>query len=238
MRVEHWERELDVEGWREARRVDGMRPGFVEMLDRAGPAGKRVLDVCTGTGTVALRVAEAAELVVGVDVSVERLRTAEAEARSRGLDDVLFLAGDVESTPYDAFLRGGEAVTSRLCMSREIVELAGSYLPPGGLFVFACHGTDHWQETGRGSGHAFGEEELLGMLEESGLHPVRVEVDTAVVRYGSLRELEEELGERLVERWMRDSRWSGLRRSFSGGRKTLTRSVVVGAAERASGERV
>lgn len=87
MRVEHWERELDVEGWREARRVDGMRPGFVEMLDRAGPAGKRVLDVCTGTGTVALRVAEAAELVVGVDVSVERLRTAEAEARSRGLDE-------------------------------------------------------------------------------------------------------------------------------------------------------
>lgn len=228
--VERRVRELPVEEWRAEERVDGMRPLFAEMLEEV-PEGSLCLDVCTGAGRVALHLAPRMERVIGVDVAEERLRRAREETRRRGLGNLLFLRGDVESTEYSAFLRGGDAVTSRLCMSRDILERAGRYLPRGGVFVFAAHHEDYWRETGEGSRYSFHQDELRGFLEDAGLQPERLVLDKAVVGYPSLNDVERDLGG-TADRWRRDSRWDGLRRSFEAGVTSLTRAVLLGVARR------
>lgn len=228
-------RRVSAEEWRAEPRVDGMRPVFVEMLQEAVGPRDRVLDVCTGAGRVALHLADRASVVVGVDVAENRLRKARRRAAERGLENVHFVRGDAEEAEYDAFLSGGDAVTSRMCMSRAIVERAGRYLSPGDAFVFAAHHVDHWRETGRGSGYAFGEGEMLRMLSDSGMEPVRLVLDVAEVEYRSLDEVERDVGERTVERWRRDSRWQGLEESFDRGENHLTRSVLLGLARKGIG---
>lgn len=228
--VERRVRELPVEEWRGEERVDGMRPLFAELLTEV-PGGSRCLDVCTGAGRVALHLAPQMGRVVGVDVAGERLRRGREEARRRGLRNVLFLRGDVESTEYRAFLRGGDAVTSRLCMSRDIVRRVGRYLPRGGVFVFAAHHEDHWRETGEGSRYSFHQDELRRFLENADLRPERLVLDKAVVGYPSLDDVERDIGG-MAERWRRDSRWNGLRRSFEAGVTSLTRAVLLGVARR------
>lgn len=223
-------RELPVDEWRGEERVGGMRPLFAEMLEEV-PDGSRCLDVCTGAGRVALHLAPRVERVVGVDVEGDRLRRGREEARRRGLGNVLFLRGDVESTGYRAFLRDGDAVTSRLCMSRDILERVGRYLPSGGVFVFAAHHEDHWRETGEGSRYSFAADEFRRVLEGSGLRPRRLVLDEAVVRYPSLDAVERDLGG-TAERWRRDGRWAELQRSFEAGVTSLTRAVLLGVARR------
>lgn len=61
--------------------------------------GDRVLDVCCGTGDVALRFAKAGCGVVGLDFSQPMLRQAEARARAAGLS-VSFLQGDALQLPF------------------------------------------------------------------------------------------------------------------------------------------
>jgi ubiquinone/menaquinone biosynthesis C-methylase UbiE len=65
--------------------------------------GQNVLDVGTGTGAVALRVARlvGAGKVVALDVSLEMLRVAKNRAEAAGLTNVRFNEGRAESLPVD-----------------------------------------------------------------------------------------------------------------------------------------
>lgn len=62
-------------------------------------AGKRVLDVGTGTGRAALAFASAGATVIGVDASAEMLAVAQRHAAERGLS-ASFQVGDAHALPF------------------------------------------------------------------------------------------------------------------------------------------
>ncbi len=64
--------------------------------------GDKVLDLCTGTGSVALVMAEHIEdsLVIGLDFSMGMLKKAKEKAEKRRLNNLFFVAGDAGSLPF------------------------------------------------------------------------------------------------------------------------------------------
>jgi len=80
---------------------------FTEIVDgvirRAGlQRGQRVIDLGTGTGSVAIKAASAVMpggTVTAVDISAEMLGLARPRARSMGLSNVTFLEGRAEEIP-------------------------------------------------------------------------------------------------------------------------------------------
>jgi len=60
-----------------------------------GKPDKVVYDLYSGTGTIAQLMASAAKKVIGVEIVEEAVRAAEMNARENGLDNCVFLAGDV-----------------------------------------------------------------------------------------------------------------------------------------------
>lgn len=82
------ERVADLEG----------RRSFVDFV---GPSpDTSVLDIATGPGFVALAFAERVRDVVGIDITPAMLERAELERSRRGLANVRFELGDVESLPF------------------------------------------------------------------------------------------------------------------------------------------
>jgi len=70
------------------------------LLAFVGPiAGRRVLDVGTGTGRAAIALASEGALVTGIDASEAMLRVARERAAAREVE-VTFAAGDAHAIPY------------------------------------------------------------------------------------------------------------------------------------------
>lgn len=80
----------------------GFRGLWWEMADHAAPVrGARCLDVCTGTGGVALALAARGARVVGLDLAHGMLRRAVRKARGHGFDGrVRFLRMDARSIAF------------------------------------------------------------------------------------------------------------------------------------------
>ena len=76
-----------------------------ELVRRAGAKpDDRILDLCTGTGDVAIRFARNNQVgeIVGVDLSEEMLRLAKRKAMNGGLAKrIRFLRGDAVNLPFD-----------------------------------------------------------------------------------------------------------------------------------------
>jgi ubiquinone/menaquinone biosynthesis C-methylase UbiE len=62
--------------------------------------GKRVLDVGTGDGRLALGAAPYASEVEGVDPDADAIRSARAKAREQGFANVAFRVGAAQELPY------------------------------------------------------------------------------------------------------------------------------------------
>jgi ubiquinone/menaquinone biosynthesis C-methylase UbiE len=118
------------------------------LIDNAGvPAGSRLLDICTGTGAVALRAGEATGnggVAVGLDFSAGMIRKACEKARRAGLVGVHFVVGDAARLPFRA--GAFEAVTCSHAMyelTPEVrscaLEEAHRVLRPGGRFLMMEH---------------------------------------------------------------------------------------------------
>ena len=58
--------------------------------------GKDVLDIGTGNGRLALRIAATARSVVGIDPDPDAIRAAKREARARGVRNVRFAVGPAQ----------------------------------------------------------------------------------------------------------------------------------------------
>lgn len=79
----------------------GILDAIEHAINRLEPApGMRVLDVATGTGWGARRLAERGCKVTGVDFAAEMLAEARKRASARGLD-IEFLGADAEALPFD-----------------------------------------------------------------------------------------------------------------------------------------
>lgn len=115
-----------------------------ETMERYGArhAGASILDLGCGTGSMTLELARRGYDMVALDCSEEMLAEADMRARSEGLDEILFLCGDMRS--FELYgtvenvvccLDGLNHLTSReellACLS-----LVSNYLEPGGLFMF------------------------------------------------------------------------------------------------------
>ncbi len=78
----------------------GIADAIEHTIERLAPRpGERVLDVATGTGWTARRIAERNLDVTGVDFAPEVVAAARAIARARNLD-IAFDDGDAEALPY------------------------------------------------------------------------------------------------------------------------------------------
>ena len=66
-------------------------------------AQEQVLDLCTGTGTVALRIAREnpKSQVVGIDLSTNMLGVAEGKLRKQGLDNLKFFVMDATNNRFE-----------------------------------------------------------------------------------------------------------------------------------------
>ncbi len=84
--------------------ADGMRPRAEREVAEYGGAplfrGKRVLDVGTGDGRLALGAARWARTVTGIDPDPSAIREARANARGRGVRNARFVVGPAQKLPF------------------------------------------------------------------------------------------------------------------------------------------
>jgi demethylmenaquinone methyltransferase/2-methoxy-6-polyprenyl-1,4-benzoquinol methylase len=81
----------------------GLEVMWTSVIDEMGAtSGKKVLDVCCGTGVMCARIADVVGVggaVVGVDLSEKMLK--KAEKRKREKDNIQFCLSNAEEIPYD-----------------------------------------------------------------------------------------------------------------------------------------
>lgn len=110
---------------------------IVHSLARPRP-GDRCLDVATGAGHTALRIAPDALLVLGLDLAPGMVEKGRALAAERQVRNALFLTGDAQALPFAA--ESFELVTCRIA-PHHFADVDGAVrevarvLVPGGRFV-------------------------------------------------------------------------------------------------------
>lgn len=177
------------EGHRRGRDLERL----VEMLQPH--AGERALDVATGAGHTAFRLAEEGLDVVGLDLTDSMRAPFERIAREKGLRNARFQLGDVENLPFEdgAF----DVVTSRRAphhfrdIRRAMREMA-RVLRPGGRLGIAdmsppaegpAAALFHALEVARDGSHvhAYKPDEWVALARDAGLEVKQVEEVSATV---------------------------------------------------------
>ena len=212
---------------------DHLNRMFAEQLHREDYRHRTVIDIGTGTGRVVWELASRAHRVIGVDNKERPLMEARAYAGIRGFTRVSFVLGDAETTAWSVWqFAPFDFVTAHLCMSEAIIFRASRHLVPGGKLILGAHHKDHWRENGRGSGHAFTEDEIRDLLVENGFEVEFLGVDTTIVECADLVDAERVLGPTIVRKWVGDGRWEGLADSFEAGTRQITLSLIVAKARK------
>ena len=118
------------------------------LLGHIGPyldSSKSVLEIATGTGTVALAIAPGVRMVRACDISGEMIRIARDKLRASGLDNVEFDVQDAyhlnyESESFDLAIASN--VLHVMFDPRQALSSVRGMLKPGGLLIAPtyCHG--------------------------------------------------------------------------------------------------
>ncbi|MCI0546801.1 MAG: class I SAM-dependent methyltransferase [Candidatus Rokubacteria bacterium] len=207
-----------------------MSPRFLALLHAEGLAPRRVLDVGSGWGRLALALAPHARHVVGIDRDAGAIDEARRRAAAQGLANAEFHVADAEAVDYAAWMP--DLVTAHLCVSDPIVERAARALARGGGLGLVAFHVDQWRETGRVSRFAYDEARMATALRRAGLEPEVLEVEREEQHFRSVEEaLAAAVG--LEERWRADGRWFRYLAYLEGGGRTLTRSHLLALARKA-----
>jgi len=140
----------------------GLDPDLVGALEGLGITAGSILDLCTGPGTQAMKLAERGFEVTAFDISKTAVKKAHENAKKKGLDiefvEKDFLAGGAGRTFDFVFDRG--------CFHTLSPELRGEYLKvisklirPGGYLFLKCF--SH-REKMEGGPYRFTPEEIRG----------------------------------------------------------------------------
>ena len=102
-RVENIQKQFDAHGEAYIRLPSVAEEKLLDAIVRISRVTpeERVLDVASGPGFIAMALSGACQEVVGIDVTENFLNFARAESTSRGLSNVTFEYGDVESMPFE-----------------------------------------------------------------------------------------------------------------------------------------
>ena len=119
-----------------------MYPATKHLFQRAGiRPGMKVLDVGSGTGDVALQIAELvgpAGSIVGVDIYAPGLEKARSKLRSIGFENATFIAGDIRDvaldTTFDAVV--GRNVLMYVADLTAVLRVCVRHLRSGGVMAF------------------------------------------------------------------------------------------------------
>lgn len=91
-----------AEEWDEIRKKyfdDDVRNIAIERSDIKNKKGLVVADIGTGSGFMALELSKYAREVIGIDVSDEMLKRAKQTADGIGIDNIIFIKGNMENIP-------------------------------------------------------------------------------------------------------------------------------------------
>ncbi len=164
-------------------------PLLLERISLEIPMGSTVLEVASGTGLLALKMAEKAGRVYAVDISPAMVEQARKKAAARGLENVTFLVEDayalpLESEVFDAAicsnaLHNMKAPEIALSEMRRVLKEDGKLLTP----TF-CHGEGFKSRllsmlmgfTGFPAYHRFTIEALANLIRDSGFSLIKREV--------------------------------------------------------------
>lgn len=209
--------------------VAGISPRFLEMLAPEPLATSRVLDLGCGWGRLALALAPAAHVVIGLERDAALLEEARRRASAAGLRNAEFQEADVEREEYERW--HPDLVTAHLCVSDAIIERAGRALRPGSCLALVSFHADQWKETGKVSRFAYDEDGMRRALTRQRFAVEVLEVEREVQRFDSVTEaLAATAG--LQERWDADGRWGRYLAFLEAGGRTLTRSHLLVRARR------
>jgi SAM-dependent methyltransferase len=201
----------------------------VGLLEREPLEDLVALDVGTGTGRLALRLATRCRRVIGIDRDAAAVAEARRRARRAGLSQAEFVVADAEAGDYASY--SPDLVAAHLCMSDAIIDRAGRALAPGRVLGFVAFHADQWRETGRRSRFAYDPEQVERVLTAAGFVLEYCQVNTAVEEFASLQEALAAVAP-LEPRWRGDGRWDRYRQFLDRGGRTLTRSHLVCCARR------
>ena len=100
--------------------------------------GKKVLEVCTGTGLIAKEVADVTEYMYALDYSAKMMESARQRAQEMNISNIRFVQGDVGALPFEdssfdivVSLNGFHAFPDKEAAYRETFRV----LKPGGQFI-------------------------------------------------------------------------------------------------------
>jgi SAM-dependent methyltransferase len=206
-----------------------LSPRFLALLAAEGLEGKRALDVGCGSGRLTSWLAPRVKHAVGLDRDTHALAEARRQAAAAGLAGVEFHEADVEREEYGRWQP--DLITAHLCASDAIIERAGRALAPGQCLAMVAFHVDQWRETGKVSRFAYDESRMGRVLRSSGFLPEVIEVESDVLRFGSIEEgLAAAVG--LEDRWRSDGRWFRYIAFLEEGGRTLTRSHLLISARK------
>ncbi|MBI2884110.1 MAG: class I SAM-dependent methyltransferase [Candidatus Methylomirabilis oxyfera] len=206
---------------REARH--GILSATLLRLIREEPLRERtVLDVGCGNGRLTFALAEEAGRIIGIDWSDQAVEQASRHARSLGLDHITFVRCDAERIDYGE-LGPIDLVVAHLCMSDEIIRRAAAVLASGRCIAFSTLHRDQWQESGRSSRFAYGEQDVEAALAAAGFEPVYLGVEHETLSFAAAADAMAYLEDSgLISKWKAEDRWEGFLAYLERGGRELT----------------
>lgn len=153
---------------------------------RLVPRGLSVADIGTGTGGMLPYLAEVADRIIAVDISIEMLRRAKAKAHSMGLSNVTFEQGDFSRLPIaDNAVDAAFAALVIHHAPRPLMALQemARIVRPGGFVVvvdLVAHGHEWLKDEQADIWLGFAREEIQSHFEKAGLESIRSRVVSRV----------------------------------------------------------